>query len=75
VRKLIEIVQKLVDRGNSVMVLEHNMEMIKCADHIIDIGPEGGEGGGKVVAVGSPEELVGQRDKSYTGEYLKRYLN
>ncbi|MFO7807609.1 MAG: excinuclease ABC subunit UvrA [Candidatus Moraniibacteriota bacterium] len=74
VRKLIEIVQKLVDRGNSVMVLEHNLELIKCADYIIDIGPEGGDEGGKVVAAGTPEEIVEQRNKSYTGKYLKNYL-
>lgn len=74
VRKLIEIIQKLVDRGNTAMVLEHNLELIKCSDYIIDIGPEGGDQGGKVVAAGTPEEVVRQREKSHTGEYLKNYL-
>jgi excinuclease ABC subunit A len=73
VKKLIEILQKLVDRGNTVMVLEHNMDLIKSADYIFDIGPEGGVGGGKIVAKGTPEEVAGN-SKSYTGEYLKRCL-
>ncbi|MDA3814894.1 MAG: excinuclease ABC subunit UvrA, partial [Patescibacteria group bacterium] len=73
VKNLIEIIQRLVDRGNTVMVLEHNMDLIKSADYIIDIGPEGGVGGGKIVAKGTPEE-VANNDKSYTGGYLKRYL-
>jgi excinuclease ABC subunit A len=73
VKKLIEILQQLVDRGNTVMVLEHNMDLIKCADYIIDIGPEGGVGGGKIVAKGTPEE-VANNSNSYTGGYLKRYL-
>ncbi len=73
VRKLIEILQKLVDRGNTVLVIEHNMDVIKCADHIIDIGPEGGDGGGKIVAKGTPEE-VANSVKSHTGHYLKKVL-
>jgi excinuclease ABC subunit A len=73
VRKLIEILQKLVDKGNTVMVIEHNMDLIKSADYVIDIGPEGGKGGGKIVAKGTPEE-VARSTKSYTGKYLKKVL-
>jgi excinuclease ABC subunit A len=73
VRKLIEILQKLVDRGNTVVVIEHNMDVIKSADYIIDIGPEGGVGGGKIVAKGTPEE-VAETKGSYTGQYLKKVL-
>jgi excinuclease ABC subunit A len=73
VRKLIEIVQKLVDKGNTVIVIEHNMDIIKSADYVIDIGPEGGDKGGKIVAKGTPED-VANNEKSYTGEYLKKVL-
>ncbi|MCI5108606.1 MAG: excinuclease ABC subunit UvrA [Candidatus Pacebacteria bacterium] len=73
VRKLIEILQRLVDKGNTVIVIEHNMEIIKSADHVIDIGPEGGVGGGKVVAKGTPEQ-VSKVKGSHTGIYLKKYL-
>lgn len=73
VRKLIEILQKLVEGGNTVLVIEHNLDVIKCADHIIDLGPEGGDEGGKIIAKGTPEQLA-QNDKSYTGIYLKRIL-
>lgn len=73
VKKLIEILQQLVDRGNTVMVIEHNLDLVKCADYVIDIGPEGGEGGGQVVAKGTPEQ-VAEVDKSYTGQYLKKVL-
>jgi len=73
VKKLIEILQKLVEQGNTVIVIEHNMDVIKNADHIIDMGPEGGENGGKVVAKGTPEE-VADSDKGYTGEYLRKVL-
>lgn len=73
VRKLIEILQKLVDRGNSVIVIEHNMDVIKTSDHIIDIGPEGGDRGGKVVAQGTPEAVVKNKE-SLTGKYLKKVL-
>ena len=73
VRKLIEILQKLVDRGNSVIIIEHNMDVIKSADHVIDIGPEGGEKGGKVVAQGTPEAVANSED-SLTGVYLKKVL-
>jgi excinuclease ABC subunit A len=73
VQKLIDILQKLVERGNSVVVIEHNLDVLKCADYIIDMGPEGGSGGGKVVAKGTPEE-VSKTDGSHTGYYLKRVL-
>jgi excinuclease ABC subunit A len=73
VRKLIEILQELVRRGNSVVVIEHNLDVVKNADYIIDFGPEGGEGGGKIVAKGTPEE-VADTDSSYTGEYLVKVL-
>ncbi len=73
VHKLIEVLKQLVDAGNTVLVIEHNLDVIKTADHIIDLGPEGGDGGGYVVATGTPEE-VAQVEGSYTGAYLKRYL-
>ena len=73
VHKLIEVLQQLVNAGNTVLVIEHNLDVIKTADHIIDLGPEGGDGGGYVVAQGTPEE-VAQVEGSYTGKYLKRYL-
>ena len=71
--KLIEVLQQLVDAGNTVLVIEHNLDVIKTADHIIDLGPEGGDMGGHVVAAGTPEE-VAQVEGSYTGQYLKQYL-
>lgn len=74
VKKLIEILERLVKKGNTVLVIEHNMDLIKCSDYIIDIGPEGGEGGGNIVAKGTPEEVANNK-KSYTGEYLKKILN
>ena len=73
VHKLIEVLQKLADTGNTVLVIEHNLNVIKVADHIIDLGPEGGTGGGTVVAYGTPEE-VAECSQSYTGKYLKSYL-
>ncbi len=73
VRKLIEILQELVNKGNTVMVIEHNLDLVKCADYIIDIGPEGGAGGGEVIAKGTPEE-VAENPKSHTGKYLKKVL-
>jgi excinuclease ABC subunit A len=73
VRKLLEVLHHLVDQGNTVIVIEHNLEVIKTADHIIDLGPEGGDGGGKIIATGTPEEIAGNK-KSYTGYYLKKYL-
>ena len=73
VRKLIEILDSLVAKGNTVMVIEHNMDLIKSADYIIDIGPEGGTGGGKIVATGTPE-MVAKNEHSHTGRYLKKVL-
>ena len=73
VHKLIEVLQKLVDAGNTVLVIEHNLDVIKTADHIIDLGPEGGDGGGYVVAQGTPEDVAAV-EGSYTGQYLKQYL-
>ena len=73
VHKLIDVLQQLVDAGNTVLVIEHNLDVIKTADHIIDLGPEGGDGGGYIVAAGTPE-AVAQVPESYTGQYLKRYL-
>ena len=73
VHKLTEVLQKLVDAGNTVVVIEHNLDVIKTADHIIDLGPEGGDGGGTIVVTGTPEE-VAQCPGSYTGQYLKRML-
>ena len=71
---LLRVLQALVDRGNTVAVIEHNMEIIKEADYIIDLGPEGGDGGGQVIATGSPAEIVNNGRQSYTAEYLRRYL-
>ncbi|HCW23686.1 MAG TPA: ABC-ATPase UvrA, partial [Lachnospiraceae bacterium] len=73
VRKLVEILQKLVEQGNSVVVIEHNLDVIKTADYIIDMGPEGGDGGGTVVAKGTPEEIA-QCHSSYTGYYVSKML-
>ena len=73
VHKLIEVLQRLTDNGNTVLVIEHNLNVIKVADHIIDLGPEGGDGGGQIIASGTPEEIV-ECSKSYTGKYLKPYL-
>ncbi len=74
IKKLLNILQRLVGKGNTVVVIEHNLDIIKTADYIIDMGPEGGDGGGKVVAVGTPEEICNVK-KSYTGMYLKKLLN
>ncbi|WP_227267874.1 excinuclease ABC subunit UvrA [Roseobacter weihaiensis] len=74
VRKLLEVLHELVDQGNSVIVIEHNLDVVKTADHIIDIGPEGGDGGGRIVATGTPEEVADVAE-SYTGKYLKPMLS
>ena len=74
VHKLVDILQRLTEGGNTVVVIEHNLEVIKTADYIIDMGPEGGEGGGTMVTCGTPEEVAAV-EKSYTGKYLKKYLN
>ena len=73
VHRLIDILQRLVDTGNSIIVIEHNLDLIKTADYIIDLGPEGGDGGGEIVAVGSPEQII-KNERSYTGKFLKKYL-
>ncbi len=73
VHKLVDILQRLVDTGNSIIVIEHNLDLIKTADYIIDLGPEGGEKGGQVIAVGSPEQII-KNEQSYTGKFLKKYL-
>ncbi len=72
VKKLLEILQKLVEGGNTMIIIEHNLEVIKCADHIVDLGPEGGQGGGTIVAQGTPEEIA-KIPASFTGSYLKKY--
>lgn len=73
VHKLVDILQRLVDTGNTIIVIEHNLDLIKTCDHIIDLGPEGGEKGGEVIAVGTPEQIV-KNERSYTGKFLKKYL-
>lgn len=73
VHKLIEILQRLTDANNTLVVIEHNLDVIKSADYIIDLGPEGGDGGGTVVITGTPEEVVAC-EKSYTGKFLKKML-
>ena len=74
VERLIKVLQQLVDSGNTVLVIEHNLDVIKTADYIIDLGPEGGNKGGEIVACGTPEE-VAECEKSYTGQYLNKLLN
>jgi excinuclease ABC subunit A len=73
VKKLLEVLHELVDNGNTVVVIEHNLEVIKTADWIVDLGPEGGDGGGEIVATGTPED-VAKIERSYTGQYLKPLL-
>ena len=73
VSKLIDVLQKLVDAGNTVLVIEHNLDVIKCADWVIDLGPEGGDGGGRIVAEGTPEQ-VAENPESFTGQYLRKVL-
>ncbi len=74
ISKLLNCFNLLLERDNSVVIIEHNLEIIKCADHIIDMGPEAGEKGGEVVAAGTPEEIAAN-EKSWTGKYLKSHLN
>jgi len=73
VHKLLDVLQRLVDKGNSILVIEHNLDVVRCADWVVDLGPEGGDKGGEVIAVGTPEE-VAKNTKSYTGKYLKQVL-
>jgi excinuclease ABC subunit A len=75
VESLVNVLQALVDKGNTVAVIEHNMEIIKEADYIIDLGPEGGDKGGRVVAAGSPVDILANPNGSYTAQYLRKYLN
>ena len=74
VHKLIDILQRLVDTGNTIIVIEHNLDLIKTCDHIIDLGPEGGDNGGEVVAIGTPEQIC-KNERSYTVKFLKKYIN
>jgi len=74
VRKLLEVLHALVEQGNTVLVIEHNLEVIKTADWIVDLGPEGGDGGGEIVASGTPED-VARVARSYTGRYLAPHLD
>lgn len=73
VHKLVDILQRLVDTGNTIVVIEHNLDLIKTADYIIDLGPEGGDNGGEIIATGTPEQII-RNDRSYTGKFLKKYL-
>jgi excinuclease ABC subunit A len=73
VHKLLDVLQRLVDKGNSILVIEHNLDVIRCSDWVIDLGPEGGDKGGEIIAAGTPED-VAQNSRSYTGEYLRQVL-
>ena len=73
VHRLVDILQRLVDTGNTIIVIEHNLDLIKTSDYIIDLGPEGGDGGGEIIAVGTPEQIC-KNERSYTGKFLKKYL-
>jgi excinuclease ABC subunit A len=73
IKKLLKSFNALIDKGHSIIVIEHNMDVIKCADWIIDIGPEGGEAGGTILAIGTPEEII-KESKSYTAKYLSKKL-
>jgi excinuclease ABC subunit A len=74
IEKLIDVIHRLVDRGNTVVTIEHNLDIIKEADWIIDLGPEGGDGGGEVVAMGSPQEIIADGNRSHTARYLREFL-
>jgi len=74
IKRLLAILQRIVDNGDTVLVIEHNLDIIKSSDHIIDLGPDGGDGGGQIVAVGTPEEVAKVKG-SYTGEFLNKILN
>jgi excinuclease ABC subunit A len=73
IKKLLKVLHRLVSMGNTIIVIEHNLDVIKCADYIIDLGPEGGDGGGFIVAQGSPDEIM-NNENSYTGQFLKKHL-
>ncbi|GMO15230.1 MAG: excinuclease ABC subunit UvrA [Mycoplasmoidaceae bacterium] len=74
IKKLISVLNRIVDAGSSIIVIEHNLDLIKCADHVIDLGPDGGEYGGEIIATGTPEQVASKSDISYTGKYLKQIL-
>lgn len=74
IKRLLAVLQRLVDNGDTVIIIEHNLDVIKTADHIIDLGPEGGDGGGQIIATGTPEEIAGIKE-SYTGHYLKQIMD
>ncbi|MFP3670045.1 excinuclease ABC subunit UvrA, partial [Priestia sp. SIMBA_032] len=74
IARLLEVLQRLVESGETVLVIEHNLDVIKTADYIVDLGPEGGDKGGQIVASGTPEQVV-KEERSYTGKYLKEILN
>jgi excinuclease ABC subunit A len=74
IRRLLEVLNQLVDQGNTVVIIEHNMDVIKTADWIVDLGPEGGGDGGRLVAAGTPEDVADQADRSFTGQYLRQAL-
>ncbi|MBI4240830.1 MAG: ATP-binding cassette domain-containing protein, partial [Candidatus Rokubacteria bacterium] len=74
IQRLLDVLNQLVDQGNTVVIIEHNLDVIKTADWIIDLGPEGGEEGGRVIATGTPEEVARHASKSYTGQFLQRVL-
>src|SRR5699024_1767086 len=73
IKRLLSVLQRLVENGDTVVIIEHNLDVIKTADHIIDLGPEGGDGGGQIVATGTPEQIA-EKDISHTGRYLKSIL-
>lgn len=73
IQQLLNVLQALVDKGNTVLIIEHNMDIIKCADHVIDVGPDGGSGGGTIVATGTPEEIA-ENKRSITGQFLRKEL-
>ena len=73
IQLLLDVIHKLRDAGNTIVIIEHNLDVIKTADWVIDLGPEGGDGGGEIIAEGTPEEVANNK-KSYTGKYLKPYL-
>ncbi|MBE9531438.1 MAG: ABC-ATPase UvrA, partial [Proteobacteria bacterium] len=73
IHKLLEVLKSLRDNGNTIIIIEHNLDVIKSADYVIDLGPEGGDGGGKIIASGTPEKVAGTKN-SFTGKYLKKVL-
>jgi excinuclease ABC subunit A len=74
IKNLIEVLNHIVNQGATIIVIEHNLDLIKCADHIIDMGPDGGDRGGKVIATGTPEQLISKKNISYTAEYLSKII-